>query len=143
MQRVAVLGAGTMGHGIAQVCAASGATVRVTDVSEAALERGREGVRASLERMVAKGKLDAAGRDEVLGRIAWTASLPECVGDASLVVEAAHDFEELHHRHGVEEMQPHHPRRVAGHAGDLGDGLQHDQEGRVEGRRVLRVRQAS
>lgn len=89
MQRVAVIGAGTMGQGIAQACAASGASVTVTDVSEAALARGREGVQAALDRLVAKGRLDAGGRDAVLGRITWTPSLAACVGAATVVVEAA------------------------------------------------------
>ncbi|MEZ4392201.1 MAG: 3-hydroxyacyl-CoA dehydrogenase NAD-binding domain-containing protein [Polyangiales bacterium] len=87
--RVAVIGAGTMGHGIAQVCAVTGASVAVTDVDDAALSRGREGVRASLERMVSKGRLDAAARDAAIARVRWTTDLDAAVSDAQLVVEAA------------------------------------------------------
>lgn len=84
-----MLGAGTMGHGIAQVCAASGASVAVTDIDAAALERGREGVRTSLDRMVAKARLTAEARDEAMARIRWTARLDDAVAGAELVVEAA------------------------------------------------------
>ena len=62
--KVAVLGAGTMGHGIAQVCASAGFTVHVSDPSEGAREKGIKGVRDSLDRMVAKARLTAAQRDE-------------------------------------------------------------------------------
>jgi 3-hydroxybutyryl-CoA dehydrogenase len=95
LQRVAVIGAGTMGHGIAQVCAAAGAAVTVTDVSEAALQRGREGVEGSLGRMVAKGKIDGAARDAVLARVRWTTSLEAAVADVDLAVEAAPERMEL------------------------------------------------
>ena len=87
-RRVAVIGAGTMGHGIAQVCAAAGAEVRVTDVDEASLARGRKGVTASLDRVVAKGKLSPEARDATLARIAWTTSLEEALQGVDLVVEA-------------------------------------------------------
>ena len=59
MHRVAVIGAGTMGHGIAQVCASAGFTVHVSDPSEGAREKGIKGVRDSLDRMVAKARLTA------------------------------------------------------------------------------------
>jgi 3-hydroxybutyryl-CoA dehydrogenase len=93
--KVAVLGAGTMGHGIAQVCAAAGFTVHVSDPSEAARARGLEGVRASLDRMVAKAKLTAAQRDEALGRIAWGGDLGAAVEDAGVVIEAVPERIEL------------------------------------------------
>ncbi|MDO9021447.1 MAG: 3-hydroxyacyl-CoA dehydrogenase family protein [Deltaproteobacteria bacterium] len=93
--KVAVLGAGTMGHGIAQVCAAAGFTVHVSDPSEAARARGLEGVRASLDRMVGKAKMTAAQRDEVLGRIAWGGDLGAAVEDAGVVIEAVPERIEL------------------------------------------------
>jgi 3-hydroxybutyryl-CoA dehydrogenase len=93
--KVAVLGAGTMGHGIAQVCAAAGFTVHVSDPSEAARARGLEGVRASLDRMVAKAKLTAAQRDQALGRIAWGGDLGAAVEDAGVVIEAVPERIEL------------------------------------------------
>ena len=93
--KVAVLGAGTMGHGIAQVCAAAGFTVHVSDPSEAARAKGIEGVRASLDRMVAKAKMTAAQRDEVLGRIAWGGDLGAAVDGAGVVIEAVPERIEL------------------------------------------------
>lgn len=90
-----MLGAGTMGHGIAQVCAAAGFTVHVSDPSEAARARGIEGVRASLDRMVAKAKMTATQRDEVLGRIAWGGDLGAAVDGAGVVIEAVPERMEL------------------------------------------------
>lgn len=85
---VAVLGAGTMGHGIAQICAQAGCRVRLRDVDEAAVTRGREGIAKSLDRLVAKSKIDAAGRDAVLSAIETTTDLRAAVDGADLVVEA-------------------------------------------------------
>lgn len=87
-RRVTVIGAGTMGHGIAQVCAAAGAEVRVSDVDDVSLARGRKGVTVSLDRMVAKQKLSPEARDATLGRIAWTTDLGAALDGADLVVEA-------------------------------------------------------
>lgn len=87
-RRVTVIGAGTMGHGIAQVCAAAGAEVRVTDVDEASLARGRKGVAASLDRVVAKAKLSPEARDATLARVAWSTDLDASLDGADLVVEA-------------------------------------------------------
>jgi 3-hydroxybutyryl-CoA dehydrogenase len=86
--RTGVVGAGTMGHGIAQVLAVSGRRVRLVDVSPAALEKGLAAVGASLGKFVEKGKLSAEERDAVLGRIA-TASDLDALADADIVVEAA------------------------------------------------------
>ncbi|MBL8602158.1 MAG: 3-hydroxybutyryl-CoA dehydrogenase [Myxococcales bacterium] len=95
IQRVAVLGAGTMGHGIAQVCAAAGLSVRVFDLDDAALERGQRGVLGSLERVVKKGGLSGADAAAVAGRIAWSTALAPSVVDADLVVEAVPEKIEL------------------------------------------------
>jgi 3-hydroxybutyryl-CoA dehydrogenase len=92
---VAVLGAGTMGHGIAQVCAAAGFAVRVSDPSEAARDKGVAGVRSSLDRMVAKAKLTAEQRDAVLGRIAWGGDVGAAVEGADVVIEAVPERVEL------------------------------------------------
>jgi 3-hydroxybutyryl-CoA dehydrogenase len=92
---VAVLGAGTMGHGIAQVCASAGFTVRVSDPSETARERGVAGVRGSLDRMVAKAKLTAEQRDAVLGRIVWGSDVGAAVDGADVVIEAVPERIEL------------------------------------------------
>ncbi|MCW2974308.1 MAG: oxidoreductase, partial [Thermoleophilia bacterium] len=67
--RVAVIGFGTMGSGIAQVCAQAGLAVRVVEQSEAVIERDMEGIARQLTRAVEKGRLDAAGREATLARL--------------------------------------------------------------------------
>src|SRR5687767_7189808 len=84
---VGVVGAGTMGQGIAQVAAQSGYQVLLADVVPQALERGRAQIAKGLERLVAKGKLAAEERDAALGRVAAHGELAPLAG-ADLVVEA-------------------------------------------------------
>jgi len=86
--RVAVVGAGTMGNGIAHVFAQHGWDTALIDVAPGLLERVLATIRANLERQVKKGTLTTAQRDAALGRIR-TASTLEAVTDAELVVEAA------------------------------------------------------
>ncbi len=69
---VVVIGAGTMGSGIAQVFAAAGRQVYLGDQDEASLKRGLASIAKSLDRLIKKGTLDAAARDQVLGRIRGT-----------------------------------------------------------------------
>jgi len=95
IERVAVLGAGTMGHGIAQVCAVAGCRVAMRDVSADVLERGLARVRESLGKLVGKGKLDAAARDAALGQIETTTEVAAAVREADLVVEAIPERMEL------------------------------------------------
>ena len=84
---VAVIGAGTMGSGIAQVFAASGRQVYLGDRDEPSLQRGLASIAKSLDRLIKKGTLDAAARDQVLGRIRGaTAGLP--LSECALAVEA-------------------------------------------------------
>ena len=87
--RVAVLGAGTMGHGIAQVAAQTGSTVSLYDVDPAAPARALERVRANLEKGVSLGKVSVAARDATIGRLWPSTNLADAVGGADLVVEAA------------------------------------------------------
>lgn len=94
IQQVAVIGAGTMGNGIAQVCASAGLDVTMVDVSTAALERGRATILSSLERLVQKEKLTESGKEEVLRRIYTTTSYEQLNG-SDLVVEAATENLEL------------------------------------------------
>jgi 3-hydroxybutyryl-CoA dehydrogenase len=82
-----VIGAGTMGNGIAQVFATSGRQVTLVDVSAPALDRGLASIEKSLGKLVEKERLSAAERDEALGRIGRAASLEAAQG-ASIVVEA-------------------------------------------------------
>jgi len=84
-----------MGHGIAQTCAAAGISVRVADVHEAALDKGRRAVDGALQRLVDKGKLTADDRDAQRARIAWGADIAAAVADADLVIEAVPERMEL------------------------------------------------
>ena len=88
MAKVAIVGAGTMGNGIAHVFAQSGWSVRLIDVSYQAIEKGLATIRANLERQVKKGSLDGGAVAEVLARIAPGSAL-SAAGDAEFVVEAA------------------------------------------------------
>ncbi|MCG6956392.1 MAG: 3-hydroxyacyl-CoA dehydrogenase family protein [Gemmatimonadetes bacterium] len=95
VRRVAVLGAGTMGHGIAQVCAGIGCSVALYDIDEAAVRKGLERIRANLDKGVELGKVAADERDAVLERIVTTSSVADAVTGADLVVEAAPESFEL------------------------------------------------
>jgi 3-hydroxybutyryl-CoA dehydrogenase len=86
-KKLAVVGAGLMGSGIAQVAAQAGYEVVLRDVTDEALARGTDGIRASYDRFVAKGKLAAADAESALARISTTTDL-DAVADADLVVEA-------------------------------------------------------
>jgi len=88
VERVAVLGAGTMGHGIAQVSAAAGCRVVLHDVDAEALSRARERIRSNLEKGVELGKVEPGERDGALERIRTTTDLASAAADADLVVEA-------------------------------------------------------
>jgi 3-hydroxybutyryl-CoA dehydrogenase len=84
---VGVVGAGTMGNGIAQVFAAAGHDVRLVDVSAPALEKGMGTIRKSLAKLVEKGKTTAEARDATLGRIVGSPDLGTLTG-VQLAVEA-------------------------------------------------------
>jgi 3-hydroxybutyryl-CoA dehydrogenase len=88
MKQIAVIGAGTMGNGIAQVFAAHGARVRLVDVSASALEKALGTIRHSLGRLVKKGSLTQADADATIGQIEVGTDL-DLVRGAELVVEAA------------------------------------------------------
>jgi 3-hydroxybutyryl-CoA dehydrogenase len=91
---VGIIGAGTMGNGIAQVCAAAGLKVVMVDISDAALSRGLATVGGSLDRLVKKEKMTAANREAVLARITATTDKDKLV-HCDLVIEAATENEEL------------------------------------------------
>ncbi len=94
MKRAAVIGAGTMGNGIAHVFAQHGWQVALIDVSEPALARARTTIQANLERQVKKGVLAAEAPAEILGRISLAGSL-EAARSAEVVVEAATENPDL------------------------------------------------
>ncbi len=88
IKRVAVLGAGTMGHGIAQVAAMAGWEVALRDVEERYVADGLRRIQANLEKGVEKGKLTAADAAKTLARLAGTTSIEAAVRGADLVIEA-------------------------------------------------------
>ncbi|HNU83289.1 MAG TPA: 3-hydroxybutyryl-CoA dehydrogenase [Thermoanaerobaculia bacterium] len=87
IRRVGVLGCGLMGSGIAEVCARAGFETVVREVDDAALARGMDRIRGSLDRAVAKGKLEAAAREAALGRL-QTATDFDALAGCDLVIEA-------------------------------------------------------
>ena len=94
LTQVGVVGLGTMGAGIAEVFARAGLSVTAVEVAEPALERGREHVETSTGKAVARGKLDDAERDAILGRIRFTTAMSD-LAEAELVVEAIPERMEL------------------------------------------------
>ena len=88
-QRVTVLGAGTMGHGIAHVCAMAGLETVLYDVDLGAVDTGLKLIRTDLDKMVSLGKLSEPERDEVLSRIQRSSDLGFAVQGAQLIIEAA------------------------------------------------------
>ena len=87
INNVAVLGCGLMGSGIAQVCAQSGCSVTVVEVSQEYLNRGLGGINKQLGKMVEKGKLTGEDRDATLGRITGSTKLEDAAA-AEIVIEA-------------------------------------------------------
>jgi 3-hydroxybutyryl-CoA dehydrogenase len=96
-EKIAVVGAGQMGSGIAHVAALSGFPVTMIDVADAALEKGRATIAGNMERQVRKGTIDTAARDAALGRITTATALDASAG-ASVVIEAATERTDLKYR---------------------------------------------
>lgn len=86
--RIAVIGAGTMGHGIAQVAAASGYSVTVQDSFPGALDKGRAAIEKNLDVGIQKGKVTPEEKAKALGNLRFLPSLEEAAGSADLVLEA-------------------------------------------------------
>jgi 3-hydroxybutyryl-CoA dehydrogenase len=95
MKNAAVLGAGTMGNGIAHVFAQSGFNVHLFDISEEALARAVGTISKNLDRQVAKGSLTTEEKDAAMGRIQTGTSLEAAVVNADIVVEAATENETI------------------------------------------------
>jgi len=91
---VGIIGAGTMGNGIAQACATSGIQVVMVDISEAAVAKGIATVASSLERLLKKEKITAADRDAALARIKGSTSYDD-LKTSQLVIEAATENHDL------------------------------------------------
>jgi 3-hydroxybutyryl-CoA dehydrogenase len=94
INRLGIIGAGTMGNGIAQACAVSGIEVVMVDIAQAAVDKGLATVAASLERLVKKDKMSAADRDAALARIRGSVSYDDLKG-LPLVIEAATENEPI------------------------------------------------
>ena len=89
MKTIAVIGAGTMGNGIAHTFAQSGFTVKLIDISEASLERGMKTIASNLDRMVTKGTISEEDKHKTIGNIITYTDMKDGVTGADLVVEAA------------------------------------------------------
>jgi len=94
IRKVGIVGAGTMGNGIAQACAVSGIDVVMLDISEAAVQKGVATVAGSLDRLIKKEKITAADKNAALARIQGTTSYDD-LKSAQLVIEAATENLEL------------------------------------------------
>jgi len=95
IKKVAVIGSGTMGHGIAQVSAQSGFMVSLNDISRELLDQAKSKLSVSLDRIVKKGKMTEQEKEAVLARIDFNDNLENAVKDANLVVEAIPEILEL------------------------------------------------
>jgi 3-hydroxybutyryl-CoA dehydrogenase len=88
VERIGVIGAGTMGHGIAQVAAAAGCDVVLMDTTAELAERGMQRIRDNLAEGIKRGKVTAPERDEVLGRIRGSETACSSARDRDLIIEA-------------------------------------------------------
>jgi 3-hydroxybutyryl-CoA dehydrogenase len=95
IRRAAVIGAGTMGHGIAQCIATGGISVALVDEKEELLDRARAWIRGNLDNMIEIGETDASGAEAILGRIRFTTDMAEAVREADFVTEAIFENLEL------------------------------------------------
>ena len=89
MKNIAVIGAGTMGNGIAHTFAQSGFKVKLIDISETSLKKGMETITKNLDRMVVKEKISEVDKAKTLSNISTFTSISEGVKSVDLVVEAA------------------------------------------------------
>jgi 3-hydroxybutyryl-CoA dehydrogenase len=88
IQKVVVIGAGQMGHGIAQVAVQSGLVATLVDVNDEAVKRGMDGIQKNLGRSVCKGRMTKEEKDVILARLALSTDLAQAVQDADIVIEA-------------------------------------------------------
>lgn len=99
IRKIAVIGAGIMGSGVAQVSATAGYQVAIQDIGEKMLQKSRSGIEASLKKFVAKGKLSEEKAEAAMTAITYTTDLAAAAADADMVVEAV--FENLALKHEV------------------------------------------
>ena len=94
IQTIGVIGAGTMGNGISQACAAAGLRVVMLDVNEVALQKGLATISGSLDRLVRKEKLTEGQKADTMGRVTATTRYAD-LRDVDFVIEAATENEAL------------------------------------------------
>lgn len=97
VKKIVVLGAGAMGHGIAQVAAMAGFKVVLRDINEEFVQRGYQRIKEDLERRVKKGRMAEAQKNDLLGAITPLVDLQEAVKDADIIVEAVPEIMKLKH----------------------------------------------
>ena len=95
IQRVCILGSGTMGQGIAQVTASAGLATRVFDAAPGRADQAVAAIAAQLEKLVAKGKIDASKRESALASLSVASDVARACHDADLVIEAAPESMDL------------------------------------------------
>ena len=88
LRKIGVIGAGLMGNGIAQVCAAAGLKVVMVDINDAAIQRGLKSIAGNLDRLVKKEKLTEQAKDQTVARVEGTTEYAK-LADCDLVIEAA------------------------------------------------------
>lgn len=89
IKKIAVIGAGIMGNGIAQVCAQSGFEVTMRDIDQKCLDKGMKKIEKNLSKAVAKEKMSQEDMDKIIGNLTPVLELKEAVDGADLVIEAA------------------------------------------------------
>lgn len=95
IKKIAVLGAGQMGNGIAHVCAQAGYEVKMRDIDQKFVDNGMATIKKNLDRGVSKGKMSQDEADSILGRIKGVLDLKDAVKDADLVIEAIPEIVKL------------------------------------------------
>jgi enoyl-CoA hydratase/3-hydroxyacyl-CoA dehydrogenase len=97
IKKIAVLGAGVMGHGIAQVAAVAGYDVTIRDIENIFLDKGKMGIKKSLSRSVTRGRMSQKEMDDAFLRISTTLEIENAVGDAQIVIEAIPEVMKIKH----------------------------------------------
>ncbi|MCA8938332.1 MAG: 3-hydroxyacyl-CoA dehydrogenase family protein [Planctomycetes bacterium] len=97
VNRICVIGAGTMGHGIAHVAAAAGFETRLFDIKQEFVDSGLAKIRANLDKGVEKGKVSPEDREAALANLRGSADLAEAAANADLIIEAVPEKPELKH----------------------------------------------
>jgi len=95
LRKIAVVGAGTMGAGIAQACAAAGFQVAMRDIEQQLVDGGFRRIREPLAKRVERGKMSQAEVDAILSRVRGVVALKEAVDGAQLVIEAVFEKMEI------------------------------------------------